>query len=342
MSFSYPDYLSAKRTVDARARHPRVWSHFIDHLCRADRQTPGDIRVLEIGAGTGDLASRIIHHLNQNLGSQEVGGSPGERPPSVHYTLVDIEEDNLHAARRYLRATWCDEVKNANLHKTDIEFDFICGDILAQSTIDSLTSRSYDGIVGQAVVDLLPIDTVLNIVDILAAPFTQVYLPIHFDGLTSFESIGESLIDPDVDRRVMSLYHASMRRTAEFQRENVSSPASPDVLVDGARSGRNLLLAAASSGFSIVDTAGSDWIVHPAKSSSLRGTNAYPADEGYFLDCMIDFVEAELDGHRELPAEDLQTWVTARRTQRREGRLLFVAHHLDVLLAPLPREADFS
>jgi len=342
VSYSYPDYLSAKRTVDARARHPRVWNRFIEHLCRTGRQSSGDIRVLEIGAGTGDLASRIIHRLTQNLDSQEGRGSPGERPPSVHYTLVDIEEDNLHAARRDLTTTWCNEGEDASLYETNVEFGFVHGNILAPSTIDALTSRSYDGIVGQAVVDLLPVDTVLHLVDALAAPYTLVYLPIHFDGLTAFESIGESPVDPDLDRRVMSLYHASMRRDSEFQREDSPRPASPDVLVDGARSGRNLLLAAASSGYSIVDTAGSDWIVWPAldsaESSSPRGTNAYPAEEGYFLDCMIDFVEAELDSHGDLPADDLQTWVTARRTQRREGRLLFVAHHLDVLLAPPSRD----
>jgi len=346
VSFSYPDYLNAKRTVDARARHPRVWNRFVDHLCRAARQTPGVIRVLEIGAGAGDLAYRIIHHLIQKLDLQEGGGSPGEPPLSVRYTLVDIEKDNLDAARRYLTTTCCHGGDDASLNKANIEFKFVHGDILAQSTIDSLALKSYDGIVGQAVVDLLPVDTMLNVINVLAAPYTYVYLPIHFDGLTSFESIGESVIDPDVDRRVMSLYHASMRRAEEFQREDASSPASADVLIDGARSGRNLLLAAATSGYSIVDTAGSDWIVRPtlnsAESPSPLGSNAYPADEGYFLDCMIDFVEAELDGHRELPADDLQTWVSARRTQRREGRLLLVAHHVDVLLAPPSGGAGFS
>ena len=57
----------------------------------------------------------------------------------------------------------------------------------------------------------------------------------------------------------------------------------------------------------------------------------YPADERFFLSCVLDFFEEALSTRAGLDAGDLDRWLAARRKQLAAGELVFMAHQLDVL-----------
>ena len=79
----------------------------------------------------------------------------------------------------------------------------------------------------------------------------------------------------------------------------------------------------------IVEAGSSDWLVIPRDGG-------YPADEGYFLECLLGFFEESLRGRPELDDRVLSRWLEKRRAQLAAGELLFMAHQLDVLAAPGP------
>ncbi|MDE0464822.1 MAG: hypothetical protein OXH93_20555, partial [Caldilineaceae bacterium] len=55
----------------------------------------------------------------------------------------------------------------------------------------------------------------------------------------------------------------------------------------------------------------------------------YPADEAYFLGCILHFVESTLSGHPELDGGEFGEWLALRRGQVARGELVYVAHQLD-------------
>ena len=67
--------------------------------------------------------------------------------------------------------------------------------------------------------------------------------------------------------------------------------------------------------------AGSDWILRP-------DGDTYSADEAYFLECILGFVETVLGEADVRGAED---WITTRREQLAAGALTYVAHQYDLL-----------
>jgi hypothetical protein len=67
--------------------------------------------------------------------------------------------------------------------------------------------------------------------------------------------------------------------------------------------------------------ASSDWIVRPRDGG-------YPADESFFLDCILEFVAAALAARDDADTAD---WPDTRRAQRAAGELTYVAHQYDLL-----------
>ena len=354
MTFSYPRYLRSKRTVDERARHPGVWNTFIQRLQekKSDRtRHPEPLRILEIGGGVGDLAISVLRALNEQ---------------SVDYTLVDIDTENLRAARERLGNAFPNATvspihdgsedalentlapqkesknkihKNIRLIKKDITN--IC--IGKDNTSERLAHRLlFDAICGQAIMDIVPAQILIDKVGQLLSNNGLMYLPIHFDGRTDIEPT----YDATVDQRVSDIYHASMMRHWTDSRGDRYS-------YNGSRSGRNLVMHAASANLSVVEVGASDWIVLPSnqqegsanhsrqslsrQTASDSGIAAeichYPAEEAYFLECMLHFIEEELDTSDRISPKEASAWIDTRRRQLRDGHLALFVHNLDVLLA---------
>lgn len=174
-----PRYLEAKRTLDSRARSPRVRDQLRTAL-------PADPTILEIGCGTGTLLPRLI----------EWGIDAGT------YRGIDAAEQLLAFARDVRPAEFRREGRSlveqdrgftvANLSVTFEQGDGL--EALAAST-------DVDLIIAQAFADLVPLSTLVSGIESALAPGGLAYLPITFDGGTIFQP------DHAADQAVERAYH---------------------------------------------------------------------------------------------------------------------------------------
>lgn len=169
--------------------------------------------------------------------------------------------------------------------------------------------RPFDLVIANAFLDLLDPPRALPRMAGLCRPGGLFLFSITFDGLT----VLEPEIDRDLDTRIVELYHRTMdERIAGGERSGDS------------RCGRHLLTLLPRTGYRIMAAGSSDWIVHPRNGE-------YPADESFFLSCILGFFEESLSARPELDRATLDRWLRARRTQLADGELVFMAHQLDVL-----------
>lgn len=299
-TYSYPRYLEAKKTVDARALNRQVWAQFVEQLTASDTSL---IRIIEVGGGVGATVERIVEALE---------------PRSVEaltYTFVDVESDNVEAAREAL-SSWAED-RGYSVSASDpqvwsdgpidVSIQFVTADL--HDVAAAHEGPAYDALVAQAVFDLLRVPDALRALSPLLRPDGLWYLPIHFNGLTAFEPP----LDPDLDARIERLYHESMAETSDQEGGRA-----------GAHCGRRLLTHLRDVGAPILEVGSSDWIVVPRDG-------AYPGDEAYFLHHILHFVDTELADHPDLDSSRFSDWVSTRRQQIEEGELIYIAHQLDVL-----------
>jgi len=281
-TYSYSRYLAAKESVDDRALNQRVWQRFIQDL--VERSSP--IRILEVGGGVGSTMERILNALTQR------------GVETVAYTLVDVRPEHVDAARKRL-STWSNQREGGDAHS----LRFVTADLL---DFAAGADASYDAIVSQAVLDLLPVSETFGALRPLLRERGLWYLPIHFDGVTAFEPT----VDAELDAQIERLYHESM--------------AGEEGGRDGAHTGRRLLPRLREAGANLLAAGASDWVV-------FAGTEGYSADEAYFLHHVLHFVEEELSDHPHLDPDVFTRWIAERRRQIDAGELIYVAHQLDVL-----------
>lgn len=299
VSFSYLRYLQAKETVDERARNQHVWSQFIDRL--ADHSA-APLQILEVGAGEGATAQRILQALHDH------------QVDSIEYTLVDVVPDHLVAAKQRLQQWGTAQGLDVSKQKHAITFSGAFSGTLHFTSADLFDfARTHDGrfdvVVAQAVLDILPLSDALSRLAGVLREGGLWYLPIHFDGVTAFEPS----ISPHLDAHIERLYHQSM-----------SDIPDADEGVAGQHTGRQLLRRFQQWGSTLVAAGSSDWVV-------FAGEEGYPADEAYFLRHILHFVEEELSGHPDLDTEAFDQWVGERQRQLERGELIYLAHQLDVL-----------
>lgn len=300
-------YLSAKRTVDERALDRRVEARLADELReRDDRENRDALRVLEVGAGIGSTVTRLLDRPWW--------------PDRVAYTALDIEEANVAAARERLPA-WAaprgfavrrvggESGSGANADASD-RFVLSRGQRRAEvrfRTADAFeylaaTDREFDLVVAHAFVDLVDPTDALAAFRRTFAPDGLAYCPITFDGATSFEPVA----DADFEERLLDSFHRHLDASGD------------------SRAGRHLLAEASRTG-EVLAAAGSDWVVHPEDGT-------YPADEAYFLDCIVEMVAGAVRKEGDLDAERVAAWADRRREQIADAELVYCAHQLDLLV----------
>ncbi len=294
---SFTRYLAAKRSVDDRALHPRVWRTLTHHL-----PSVRPLRVLEVGSGIGTMLERMV----------EWGLLVGE----VAYTAVDASLENTTVARSRLH-TWATR-QGFTVTETRDGFSFqgprchlhvslITADVFAFAR-QARERQRWDLLVAHAFLDLVDLHTALpSLFGLLDDGLF--YFTINFDGVT----ILEPPIDPEFDTFVMALYHQTM----------------DERLVDGRRAGasqtgRQLLHLIPRYGGVLLDVGSSDWIVYPREGR-------YPADEAYFLHFIIETIHRALDGHPALDPERWRAWIEERHRQVDTGHLIYIAHQIDVV-----------
>ena len=301
-AIDFTRYLASKRAVDDRALNRRVWQTLAGAL---DGALPQDrpLRVLEVGAGIGTMVERCVEW-----------GLFSRADSDVSYTAIDSEQSNIEVARRRLAHLTSGGEAGLRLRLAHLASGGEAGLQLRLETANlyEFAARGenrhrFDLIIAHALLDLLHLPAALPVLLQMVRPAGLFYFSINFDGATLF--LPE--IDPELDAQIEALYHRSMdTRITDGQPSGDS------------RTGRKLFHALQACGAEVLAAGSSDWVVHPVGG-------AYPADESYFLNCILHFVETTLRDHPELPAGEFAAWLTTRRRQLARGELLYVAHQLD-------------
>lgn len=207
--------------------------------------------------------------------------------------VVDFARAVRPAALR--RTSWRVTDTSRGFTAADLSVAFDTGDALATLT----DADGCDLVVGHAFADLVPPARLLDVTLAALAPGGLAYFPITFDGGTIFQP------DHPADEAVERAYHAAL--DAKPGRDVHAGRH----LVDEARKRDGELLAVDSS----------DWVVRPH-----QGT--YPADEAYFLERILGFVESAVPA---ASVDGVADWLATRHQQLAEGRLTYVAHQYDIL-----------
>jgi len=173
------------------------------------------------------------------------------------------------------------------------------GGTYVASTLETFAAEGrnregFDLVVAHAVLDDVDLPDAIGHLLALTRPGGLLYCPITFDGESIFEPA-----DPD-DQGVLTLYHASMEQTG--------SP----------RTGRRLFEYLRDEDVEILSVGSSDWIV-------FADDGTYPAEEAFFLEAILSFVETAV-------GEPALEWAKRRRRQLADGSLVYIAHQLDFLV----------
>ncbi|MEA1931075.1 MAG: class I SAM-dependent methyltransferase [Euryarchaeota archaeon] len=295
---TFPEFLTAKRTVEDRALNRRVWEQFVTELAeRAGGSDP--VRIVEIGSGTGSMIARLADWE--------------ALPPTVSYRAVDLDAETVDSARKRLperlRAagyTVDEQSDPIRARRTDsdgtertIEIGLETGDGFA---IDD----AADAVIAAAVLDLVDLQPAVEDLKRALGDNGLLYAPVTFNGHTSFIPR-----DP-LDDRIERLYH---RHMDEVRAQPGSS-----------RAGQQLLKELPAAGYTVLEAGGADWIVRPTDS-------AYLAAESTVLEHLLETIDGALADY---PADVIEPetgadWIERRRGQLERGELTLVAHHLDVL-----------
>ena len=298
-TYSFPAYLSAKKSVDERALNRSVWHSLAQALPESTLRNP--LKVLEVGCGIGAMLQRMVDW--ELLTCAEYQGLDA-MPENIAFARqsvlswaqangwqVNVREDGLELSRgeRWL---------SIRFEARDL-FDFIAAQTGAPEGFDLLVAHAF--------LDLLDIPASLPRLLGLLRPGGLYYFPINFDGVTLLEP----LIEPELDAALIRAYHDSMDARLTGGKPSGDSQA-----------GRHLFHNLAQCGAGILAAGSSDWVVFPH-----QGT--YPADEAYFLHFILHFFETTLTGRPGLDGERLAGWLSERHAQVERGELVYIAHQLD-------------
>jgi SAM-dependent methyltransferase len=298
---SYIRYLAAKKGLDDRSLNRQVWDHLEQEV--RERSDSKPLRVLEVGCGIGTMLERL---LDWGLLTK------------AQYTGIDVEPEFIREAQRRFRSYAAK--KNANqvaqrrgplalqTADLDVQVTFIAADLF--DFLDREQDKStWDLLVAHAVLDLIDLPAALPRLLSLLVPGGLFYFTLNFDGATIFEPT----INPELDRRIETLYHHTMD-----SRRHRGRPAGSSV------TGRRLLGHLQAAGARLVAAGSSDWVVLPEPKG-------YLGDEAFFLHAIIDTIGRALHNHPELDATRFEPWLTQRHRQIDAGALIFIAHQLDVM-----------
>jgi len=231
VEYTFPRYLSAKRTVDDRALNHAVWQTLARLVAGQQATTRNRLEVLEIGAGIGTMVERVL--------AWKLFAGPQN---AVTYTAIDRETSNVEVARRTLHgvADWME----LRLDAADV-FEFV---------ERPEAQGQYDLLIAHAFLDLVDMSRVLPKLKRLLRPGGVFYFTINFDGVTTIQPE----LDPLLDARIEFAYHQTMD-----ERVTDGYPSGDS------RSGRHLFGHLREAGFHILAAGSSDWVVHPVAGAYL-------------------------------------------------------------------------
>ncbi len=306
---SFTRYLAAKKSLDDRSLNRHVWESLAAAVAVGGRTAP--LRVLEVGAGIGTMVERCVEW---RLFAVPQTTQP---PRVVKMTVLDEQPDNIAEAR--LRLPDWGSAAGFRVAERHGGFEFSRADLTLSLQLEAIDLfefaareqglRTWDLLIGQALLDTLDVSDSLPKLFALLAEEGLFYFSITFDGSTVFQPE----TDPQLDDLVESIYHRSMdERVANGKPLGES------------RAGRHLFHQIGAAGGSVLDMGASDWVVFP-------GPAGYSGDDAYLLRYIIGFVEASLRAGPAAEQARFTAWLRTRREQIDRGELVYIAHQIDLL-----------
>jgi len=289
MPFDYARYLAAKTTVDDRALN----RHVLGELRRL--MPAGAPQVLEVGAGLGTMAARLM-----DWGAVTTG----------EYILLDADRQLLDCSRRWLR-DWAaarglrSELLPDGLQVGDLRVRLVHAEL--GRYLEATHRTPADVLIANAVLDLVDVPAVLPGLLRLLVPGGVYWFTINYDG--------ESIFAPGHphDDQIMRAYHRDMDERVRYGR-----PAGES------RAGRHLFHHLRAAGAPALAAGPSDWVV------SAGPDGHYPGDEAYFLRSILDTIQDALRNRQDqVDPADLAGWLAERSRQLAAGELVYIAHQLD-------------
>jgi len=291
MDYSFAQYLLAKQSVDDRALNQNVIN------CLKSNFPDGKLRIIEVGAGIGTMLKRL---LNWGLVYR------------AEYYMIDEMTENIDFAYKWIPG-WAQDLglgsevsPDGQLRIYDDLHDVIVH-LINSDVSDYIrkNTQQADLLIAHAFLDLLPMpDTLMGLFNLLK-PDGFAWLTINFDGVTILEPV----INEALDEKILGLYHQTM-----------------DTRLTGgdSQSGRHLFSHIKTCGAQVMAAGASDWLVFAENGK-------YPFDEKYFLNFIMNFFYESLTDHPDLDPEVFSKWLSERRAQINEGKLVFIAHQIDFL-----------
>ena len=299
--FNYISYLSAKKSIDDRSLNTYVLEKLKTKLRRL--QSNKTISILEMGAGTGTM---IVRLLEMNL------------LKSVHYNAIDIHEENKKIAisslvkfarvNKYEILSASDQSLTLKKDNNQVQLNFVSMDVVHYLN-SHINEATYDLVLAHAFMDLIDVPYVMQLLKPLTQRECLYYFSVNYDGLTTFLPT----ITQPPDDIILTLYHDSMNRRSTEGEAGV-----------GYWSGINLLRYMIQSGYHLIASGSSDWIVAPRK-------NGYTNDESYFLEFILHTIHNALISSNQIEKHDLDMWIDKRNHQIKKRELIYLAHQLDCL-----------
>ena len=315
--YSYPRYLAAKKSLDDRSLNRQVWQRFAELLPQINKDRP--LRLLEVGAGIGTMIERVLEErllsratytaIDADVASigEAARRLPGRAAQHGLRVSPDRRPGSSSQGRRWrLRVQPDQRAEPDAVRDVTVELEAV---ELSAFVRREQGHQTWDVLLAHAFLDLVDVVAVLPELVSVLSPGGLVYSTLTFDGATIFQP----QIEPRLDAQIEALYHRSMD-----QRHGAGARSG------GSRAGRQLFGHMRTAGLEVIAAGSSDWVV-------FAGPDGYPADEAYFLGCILDTLETALDGHPELDARRFADWLARRRAQLEDGALVYIAHQLDLL-----------
>lgn len=295
-------FLDAKFDLDERSLAADVRRACFDALADRDR-----LRCLDVGAGTGAMARRLL--------------DAGPAARSVEIVLLDRDEGLLARARETLAADLArrglsvfrgEDTSRLDAHdghrRIGLRFD--CCDV---GDFEPRAGERYDVVTAHAFMDIVPMRPLLPRIADWLAPRGLFYATSNYDGATAlFPMYADEAFEGELLRR----YDASMEA-----RRVGGEPTG------GMHSGRRLHAMLPDAGFEILAWGSSDWNIVPQHGRLRRG-------DAVVVAVLLDAIERENQAHCD--AHRLAAWRRDRCALAEAGRLGAIVHQIDVLAVRAP------
>lgn len=294
-------YLEAKFYLDSAGLNRLVLRRF--RRCLEGLESP---RLLDLGTGTGAMLRRCL--------AMNLKGSP-------LLVGIDKDADSLVLARDKIAALRGQPGAMSTAAGAPgaprirlLRLDLVKA-ALQKMPQTGLAAGSFDCVTAHALMDLLPLEPVIDWAWSLLRPGGLFYASLNYEGLTRFLPAGAHR---DFEASLLEDYNRSMdeRRVA-----GLSS--------GGSRSGSRLLSALAGQGFRLLASGRSDWKIRPRHFRPGGSGDA----ESTLLRALLAMIYREALNRQSFPgrAGELESWYASRMRAVRERRLGLRVRHLDVL-----------